>query len=171
MDPAYDQRVLRTASALLFFLLIWLTGIAAATNDKAVPVKPGPQDKCGVCGMFVGEHPAWIAEIVFKDNSYAVFDGAKCMLKYYFDVAKYNSSKTKADIAELFVTEYYTTQLMPVQEVHFILGSDVLGPMGHEFVPVRGADAAQGFMKDHKGKTMLRFGEITPQHIPGKMVP
>jgi len=168
MNLLYDRGILRTVSVLLL-LLLWLAGPSAALGDEAVPVKPGPKDKCGVCGMFVGEHPGWIAEVIFKDNTYATFDGAKCMIKYYFDVQKYNSKKTKSDIAELFVTEYYTTAMMPAKDAYFILGSDVLGPMGHEFVPVRGEESAQQFMMDHHGKKMLRFNEITPEDIPKKM--
>jgi nitrous oxide reductase accessory protein NosL len=150
----------------LFFLGILLVGSAHLQGDEGVAVKPGPQDKCPVCGMFVSGYPDWSAEIIFKDGSYAVFDGSKDMFKYYFNISKYTREKTKNDISALFVTEYYTTKVVSARDVYFILGSDVIGPMGNELVPVKGREAAEQFFKDHKGKRMFTFDEITPEDVP-----
>ena len=46
-----------------------------------------------------------------------------------------------------------------------MLGSDVLGPMGKEFIPFGKEAEARQFMKDHQGKVILRFGEITRDMI------
>ncbi len=137
-------------------------GVAGAAEF----VKPAIRDKCPVCGMFVAKYPKWVAEIVFKDGSHAVFDGCKDLFKYYFNVKKYDRDKKKDDIAGIFVTEYYTTKIMTAGDVYFVVGSDVLGPMGHEFIPVKGKEDAETFMLDHKGKKMFRFDEITPEEIP-----
>ncbi len=150
-----------------WFLLVLIfavrTGLAAET---AGPVKVQRNDKCPVCGMFVAKYPKWVAEIVFKDGSYAVFDGCKDMFKYLFDMGRYNREKTREDIARIYVTEYYSTRILPAREVLYVLGSDVLGPMGHEFIPVQGEENARIFLSDHKGKRVLRFDEITPEDIP-----
>ena len=42
-----------------------------------------------------------------------------------------------------------------------MIGSDVLGPMGHELVPLADAADAAEFVRDHRGKRVLRFGEVT----------
>jgi copper chaperone NosL len=130
------------------------------------PVKPRPKDKCPVCGMFVSLYPQWTAEIIFKDGTYAVFDGPKDMLKYYFNVSKYNQGKKGEDISEIYVTEYYTTRMMSARNVYFVKGSDVMGPMGKEFIPVKGEREAGTFMRDHRGKKMFKFDEITLADIP-----
>lgn len=140
--------------------------LASGSLYAAEPVKPNPKDKCPVCGMFVSPYPQWIAEIVFKDGTYAVFDGPKDMFKYYFNVSKYNKAKTDKDISAMYVTEYYTTKMMSVEDVYFVKGSDVLGPMGKELVPVKGEREARTFMQDHKGEKMLKFGEISIADIP-----
>ena len=44
----------------------------------------------------------------------------------------------------------------------FVLGSNVYGPMGKELVPFEKASDAQAFLRDHQGKKVLSFGEITP---------
>jgi nitrous oxide reductase accessory protein NosL len=40
-------------------------------------------------------------------------------------------------------------------------GSDVFGPMGNELVPFNKESDAREFMKDHTGKKILRFSDIT----------
>ncbi len=130
------------------------------------PARPAKRDRCPVCGMFVAPYPHWVAVIEFSDGSHAFFDGPKDMFRYLFDMAKYTREKTKADVAHVYVTEFYTTQLMKVSDVTFITGSDVLGPMGHELVPVAGEVNAGTFMKDHGGKGRLSVEEVTPSDIP-----
>jgi nitrous oxide reductase accessory protein NosL len=41
--------------------------------------------------------------------------------------------------------------------VIFVTGSDVLGPMGKELVPILGREAAETFRRDHAGEKLLRF--------------
>ncbi len=132
------------------------------------PAAPGKKDRCPVCGMFVAPYPHWVAVIEFSDGSQAFFDGPKDLFRYLFEMPKYTRQKTKADVAHVYVTEFYTARLMDVAAVTFITGSDVLGPMGHELVPVAGEAHAQTFMKDHGGKRMISFEEMTPSDIPGR---
>ncbi len=134
------------------------------------PVKPTEKDKCSVCGMHVAPYPNWVCEIVFKDGTRAFFDGPKDMFKFYFNIAKYNKAKTKADIESLYVTEYYTTRMVKAEDVYFVTGSDVMGPMGDELVAVKDKARAATFMKEHHGKKMLSFDEVTPADIPGGMM-
>lgn len=154
--------------SIILTLVIGL--IIQGTLYAEEPVKPTDKDKCAVCGMRVTPYPNWIAEIVFKDGSYAVFDGPKDMFKYYFNISKYNKDKTKDDIKAIYVTEYYTTKLVNAKDVYFVIGSDVMGPMGKELVPVMGKANAETFMKDHKGKKILTFDQITPADIPSGMM-
>jgi nitrous oxide reductase accessory protein NosL len=153
----------------VFLIVLLLVGASVALAGEPDVVKPGPKDKCPVCGMFVAKYPSWLAEIVFKDGRYAVFDGPKDMFKYYFDIPRYEKGKSKEDVAKIFVTDYYTTKWIPAADAFFILGSDVYGPMGEELVPVKGKREAEEFMKDHKGKKMLTFDQVTPEEIPNGM--
>lgn len=159
-----QHRKVLLAIAALAFLLAPLMAMSEAPAADFVPPKRG--DKCPVCGMFVYKYPEWVAEIRFDDGSYAVFDGVKDMLKYYFDMERYNPAKSPSNAAAVYVTEYYSARIMKADELFFVVGSDVLGPMGHELIPVKGQEAAATFMKDHRGKRMLQFDEITPADIP-----
>lgn len=148
-------------------ILVWSCLAGTALSAGAEFIEPDRKDKCPVCGMFVYKYPSWVAEIIFKDGTYAVFDGPKDMFRYYFNISKYNRHKTRADIAEIYVTEYYTTRRMRAKDVVFVIGSNVYGPMGEELVPVKGRKAAEAFARDHGGRRMLTFDQITPEDIPG----
>ena len=157
--------VIRKKLAVLVSMLIVSFSIVAFSY-AGEPIKPNARDKCPVCGMFVSRYTNWIAEITFKDGTYAVFDGPKDMLKYFFNVSKYSKDKTSKDISEIFVTEFYSAKMMRAGELFFITGSDVLGPMGHELIPVKGGQEAKTFMHDHKGKKIFKFEEITAGDLP-----
>lgn len=149
-------------SILSVFFVFSLTGSAVAADF----IKLKKTDKCPVCGMFVKKYKRWVAQVIFKDGSYRVFDGSKDMFKYLFKMKKYEKKLRREDVTDIYVTEYYTTKVMKAEEVFFVVGSDVLGPMGHELVPVKGETETKIFMLDHGGKKMYRFNEITPDNIP-----
>ena len=157
--------LIRGAKSIWFLELIFCFLLSGPVYAEG-PVKPNPKDKCPVCGMFVAPYPQWTAEILFTDGTYAVFDGAKDMFKYYFDVPKYRKGKSAKDISGIYVTEYYTTEKMSAKDVFFVAGSSVMGPMGNELVPIRGKREAETFMRDHQGKKMLKFEDITWTDIP-----
>jgi copper chaperone NosL len=140
-------------------LLIGLMCSFAYGGDMK-PAAPKPGDKCAVCGMFVAKYKNWVAEIRFKDGSSAFFDGPKDMFRYYLDVGRYDAHRRQADVAAVFVTEYYSTLMMDANAVVFVTGSDVNGPMGAELVPVETAGKAKEFMKDHGGRKIVKFGEV-----------
>jgi copper chaperone NosL len=82
---------MKTVSSILLVFFLVAFSSAEEPKDSTSPKK----DKCPVCGMFVSLFPDWNARIEFKDSTYAVFDGAKCMFKYHLNMKKYNPSKTK----------------------------------------------------------------------------
>jgi len=150
---------------LQIILALLMLATSAYGADTPAPKQPGPKDKCPVCGMFVAKYPDFVAHLVFKDGSEAFFDGVKDMMKYYFDLAKYNPGKQTGDIAAIYVTDYYTLKLTDGHQAYYVVGSDVYGPMGRELIPFGEQKAAQEFLKDHKGKLLLKFPEITPEVI------
>jgi nitrous oxide reductase accessory protein NosL len=145
--------------------LFWAA--TGASADPAGFIKPSAKDKCPVCGMFVAKYPDFVAEIVFKDGSYTVFDGVKDMFKYYVDLNRYNPSKTPSDIRSIYVTSYYDLQPADATRAFFVIGSNVYGPMGRELIPFVAENDALEFMKDHAGKQILRFGDVTAEVLKG----
>ncbi len=126
-----------------------------------------PQDaKCQVCGMFVVKYENWIASIKVENETF-YFDGVKDMLKFYFEPTKYSKIDDLKD-ASIFVTEYYTLEKIDAKNAFFVLGSNVMGPMGAEFIPFKDENSAKEFKKEHFGTKILKFDEIKTSDIPAK---
>ncbi|MFA5626461.1 MAG: nitrous oxide reductase accessory protein NosL [Thiohalomonadaceae bacterium] len=139
-------------------LLTMATGIAYG-SDLKLP-KPDAKDTCPVCGMFVALYPEWIATVLYQDGHAHHFDGAKDMFKYLLDMPHWAPGHRAEDIQTIGVTEYYGLKLIDARSAWYVIGSDTLGPMGHELIPLAGADDAEEFMQDHDGKRILRFEEV-----------
>ena len=140
--------------------LAFSVGSAAFAQGLVVP-KPGPKDLCPVCGMIVSKYPNWVAVVTWKDGHAHFFDGAKDMFKFLFDLPKYAPKHSKEDITGIYVTDFYNLERMDGRKAFYVTGSDVLGPMGHEFVPLANKEDAADFMKEHKGKTVLSFDQVS----------
>ena len=153
----------RLATALLLIFLA--TSLACAGDRK--PVRPSQKDKCPVCGMFVAKYPDFAAQILFKDGSAVHFDGVKDMFRYYLDMKRYNPARKVADIDSVYVTDYYSLSPIDGWDAFYVTGSDVMGPMGKELIAFRKEADAKEFRKDHKGKKIVRFKEVTNTLIWG----
>jgi copper chaperone NosL len=140
---------------------------APASGQSSIPdpVQPSEKDRCPVCGMFVAKHKDFLAEFIFRDGSYAVFDGTKDMFRCYFDVAASLPGKSRADIAAIYVTDYYHLSLIDGTQAFYVVGSDILGPMGKEMIPLSGESEARAFLADHKGRSILKFSDITAEIV------
>ena len=155
-------------SGLVVIVLLWLVlPLSLARAETRKPVKLAERDKCPVCGMFVAKYPDFVAQVIFKDGSYAVFDGVKDMLKYYFNLKKYNQSKELSDIDAIYVTDYYDMTMADGYTAFYVLGSDVFGPMGKELLPFQSEKAANEFMSDHVGQSLLKFRDISADTLKG----
>jgi nitrous oxide reductase accessory protein NosL len=112
--------------------------------------------------MFVNKYPDWVTSVTFKFFPALFFDGVKDFFTYYYTMQKYTPERIQAGIATITVNDYYTLKPIDARQAFFVVGSDVYGPMGKELVPFGKAADAQAFFKDHKGKKILRFNEVTP---------
>ena len=160
-------------------ILVYLLGLALTVTGSLVSAEPvvsiPKKERCPVCGMFVAKYETWVSQIHTDTEKVMMFDGVKDMMVYIHHPAKYG---TTGSIAEVYVKDYYTQQWFDGKQGYYVIGSDVLGPMGHEFIPFSEENAALSFLKDHHGKEILRFDEITPvilnrmkmnMHSSGKM--
>jgi copper chaperone NosL len=148
---------MRLIVALLLSLLL---GSAPVTAGEVAVAPPGPNGVCPVCGMFVAKYPEWVAAAVFKDGHAHYFDGAKDLFKFLRDLGKYDPGHKSGDIAIVAVTDYYGVRTIDARDAFFVVGSDMLGPMGHELVPLATKADAEEFMADHGGKRILSFEQV-----------
>lgn len=147
---------------LVVFLLTFSLLSSAWSEGLQLPA-PGAKDTCPVCGMFAALYPDWTATVLYKDGRAHHFDGAKDLFKYLLNLPKYAPDHTEADIAAMGVTDYYNVTRIDARSAWYVIGSDTLGPMGHELVPLATQAEAEEFLRDHHGQRIVRFGDVTPQ--------
>jgi copper chaperone NosL len=143
-----------------------LTFAASAIALAPACKRPAPADRCERCGMKLEPSRAsWSAELVTADGATHHYDTPRCALQARRDLG---ASGTK-----LRVHEYYGSssppslsspqaQMRDANDVVFVLGSDVDGPMGPDFVPVDPTKAKK-FIADHAATRALPLTEITPR--------
>ncbi len=114
--------------------------------------------RCKNCGMRVDPASAWKAELIGPGSLLVVFDTPRCALTFW---------RTGRQAAQaLRVIEYYDRQPRDGAELRFVIGGDVLGPMGPDLVPVD-AGRVSKFIQDHRADRALQLAEITSEVLAG----
>lgn len=150
-------------------LVVWAVGVTIAAFAAAgEPPHPGPRDRCAVCGMFVAEYPNWVAAVVLEEGGTLFFDGPKDMFRFVHEPKKYahDDDIDRDEMVQIWVTDYYTTRMIDAEAASYVLGSDVMGPMGAELVPFATREQAESFRADHGGERVLTFQEVAPELVP-----
>jgi len=117
-------------------LALALAVVAACKHDGA---------RCARCGMKIDPTSPWNADV---DDRH--FDTPRCALSTWVESGKHGSVR---------VQDYYDRMFRPAADVRFVIGSDVIGPMGPELVPVDPARVAK-FEKDHGGTRALALADL-----------
>jgi len=156
------RTVISRLPGLIVCFLLFLPSLSPAAAPQ-----PGPRDKCPVCGMFVAKYPEWSASLNFRDGKTEYFDGVKDLFRYYQGLSRYAPRRKPAEIREILVKDYYSLATVDARSAWYVIGSDVLGPMGKEAVPFAKEADARSFYKDHRGTRILRFNDLTPTVIKG----
>jgi len=155
------------AACLTLTLMYGQTSTATQSEPQIIP----DNVRCGKCGMFPARYPKWQSQIIFSDGSMTAFDGCKCMFGFMSDVGKYDAGHSKDDIARIWVRDFNSGDWLDAKSAHFVVGSDVMGPMGKELIPFQDQNAADAFQKEHGGQ-LAGFDAInmeTLKSLMGKM--
>ncbi|VFN00244.1 MAG: Nitrous oxide reductase accessory protein NosL [Candidatus Kentron sp. G] len=167
MNLAYNPT---TALATLPATVLAILLAFSATTTNAGPVDipaPGPKDTCPVCGMFVAKYPNWTATVLYRDGYAHHFDGAKDLFKYLLDLPQWAPGHRAEDIEAIAVTEYYDLTRIDARKAWYVIGSDVLGPMGHELIPLATREDAEAFLREHHAQRIVSFDEVGPALLEG----
>ena len=52
-----------------------------------------------------------------------------------------------------------------VQQLFYVIKSDIYGPMGHELIPFEYEADAKTFKVDHRGKMIVKFEDIKENEV------
>ena len=134
-----------------------------ATHPREKTLGTIPKDaKCPTCGMIVSLYPKWAAEMKFGDRS-IFFDGVKDMMRYYLQRADFVYERK--NITQMRVQDFYTLEPLDATKAFYVIGSNVRGPMGNEFIPFYSYKGAKTFLQDHHARSIIKFEDITPKMI------
>lgn len=122
-----------------------LSGLAllVGAGCKRVP-------RCASCGMALDPASRWFAEVEHGGKTQG-FDTPKCALRFWL---------TQASGGRVFVRSYYGQVRTDGGQVVFLVGSDVLGPMGADLVPVEPEHESK-FKTEHKAQASYRLASLT----------
>ena len=137
-----------TIHALLAMALL---ALAACSNTHARP-------RCTECGMPIDPTSRWTAGVTNAAGEEQLFDTPKCLFRFM-----HGDDGRGASLA--WFTEYYSQQRRPGTSLRFVTGSNLMGPMGADLVPVEGAPAARRFAADHLGQESLTYEHVDEAHL------
>lgn len=115
------------------------------------------EDRCARCGMVIAPKSPWETVLSLPDGTTKRFDTPRCGLRALHEAAAANAASSAPTLR---VHEFYDGTERAASDVVFVIGSDVVGPMGPAIVPVDPSRAAK-FTADHAGKQTLPLDAVT----------
>ncbi len=146
---------------LVILILIVLFGMTSCASVQ--PIKIEPHKECPLCGMYPARYPQFNCQVVFKDGSYEAFDSAVGLLVYLFFPDK-TGIKLKP-ITKIYFKDYFKESWLEADNAVFVTGSEIMGPMGIEFLAVDSEQAAEELKKQEKGQEITHFKGINRQYM------
>jgi hypothetical protein len=116
----------------------------------------GRAERCATCGMKIDKASPWVSYVTI-DGKERSFDTPSCALTGW---RKAGTTGSRARFRE-----YYSQEMKPAEELRFVKGSDVVGPMGPDLVPVS-EGAARRFARDHNGAPPQSADELVRGETP-----
>jgi nitrous oxide reductase accessory protein NosL len=121
--------------------------LAGCGRDRAT------RPRCARCGMYADTDPAFRAGATSADGQAVHFDSPRCLMQWL-------ASDAARGAEAPWVTEYYGQRKAPAAFCWYVIGSDVVGPMGPDLIPLADEPSARRFAEEHGGRRVLRFDEI-----------
>jgi nitrous oxide reductase accessory protein NosL len=125
--------------------------LAVAASFAAVACQRDGRARCATCGMPIDPASPWRADLV-TDGAPVAFDTPRCAL------LAWRTGRVAA--RALRVQEFYERAWRDAGELRFVAGSDVVGPMGADLVPVDPARTTK-FLSDHHGARAYELSSVT----------
>jgi len=117
--------------------------------------------------MKVYKYPKWASKIELTNGKKLFFVSPKSMMEFYHQPGKWFDIgvKSEKDFKDILVTDFKTGLLVKAKGAFFIYGSNITSPAGDDLVTFDSYAAAEEFSKQHNGKRILGFKEVSPALI------
>ncbi|MFO0662261.1 MAG: nitrous oxide reductase accessory protein NosL [Polyangiaceae bacterium] len=138
------RHFLGTSAALAMGAFVGLAGATTTAGCKR-------EERCKRCGMVIDPTSRWLAEIREGDQVLARYDTPKCALF---------ASRSGKQAGTVYLRGYYTQKVMALSDVVLATGSDVIGPMGADLIPIEPEHGTR-FKNEHAARVVLKPNELT----------
>ena len=138
-----------------FYFLFLFVSLQACTQNTDSVSQTKSADSCQNCGMFWANYPKSAAFLETQEGRQLNFCSNRCMFTVVL------STKPSLKIKKTSVVDYFTQQKTEGQTAFYVIGSDQMGAMGHDFIAHKSKEAAQEFETEHQGKKTVTFQEVT----------
>jgi len=128
-------------------------GLLLALLPLVVSCDKPQRERCTQCGMPIDETSRWNAGLTNAQGAAQRFDTPKCLFRFL-------ASDDGRGASLPWFTEYYSQTHRPATSLRFVIGSDLIGPMGADLIPIEGDEAARRFGADHAGDDVLTFEQV-----------
>ena len=146
-----------------FLILTLIVFIGLPNGVSAQPKKIEVQKECPLCGMYPARYPQFNCQIVFTDGTYEAFDSAIGLLVYLLFPDK--AGIKPKPVTEIYFKDYLKESWIEAGKTFFVTGSEIMGPMGIEFLPADSEQAARELKNQEKGQDIIHFKEINRQYM------
>jgi len=138
--------------------------------DESGTMQISNQDRCPVCAMQVSKHKKFACAVQLMNDNTFYFCGSGCMIRSWMHPDIFLGA-AKEELRRSVVQDYFTGEQVPGRSVHWVAGSDVIGPMGPALVPLKNEQDLDVFKKRHGAQAVFRLSEMTDekwQQLTGK---
>lgn len=149
---------IRDMTFLLLFLISIFVMVGCTSHAPISPKVIESHKECPLCGMYPARYPLFNCQLIFEDHTYEAFDSAEGLLIYLLFPDK-TDHKAKP-YHQIYFKDYLNERWVDAKNTYFVVGSEILGPMGIEFVAFSSEKDAQQFLKAEQGKQIVHFNQV-----------
>ncbi len=152
----------------LIVLIVIFSGCTNVDVEKPVPIELTRAHSCGLCGMITVDFPGSKGQIHYRNGKIDTFCCTLDMMTFYLQ------PDSPKNIASIFVNDMGKTDWdrpkgnwIDAKEAYYVLGGDIMGPMGEALVPFANIKDSEAYIKEHGGK-IVKFDDINMEMLRPK---
>jgi nitrous oxide reductase accessory protein NosL len=151
-----------------YFLMLVFCLHGASCGPKPGPVAAdATSGVCPVCKMNVQAEDPWAAEIYYTGGVKLMFESPGDLITFYQSPMQYkvpDSQRARANIEKIVFKDYQTKESVDGIQAKLVYKSQVVGPMGPDFLPFGSQQEAEAFVAK-SGGSIIALSEVTPEMV------
>jgi copper chaperone NosL len=156
----------RALACYLLMLVLCLYATACGPNPGPVAAD-ATSGVCPVCKMNVKVEDPWAAEIHYTGGVKLMFESPGDLITFYQSPMQYkvpDAQRARANIEKIVFKDYQTKESVDGVQARLVYKSQVVGPMGPDFLPFGSQQEAEAFVAK-SGGSILALSEVTPEMV------